>query len=125
MTKNSKVSIALGGGQSVAQIKGDMSDREVQRVCQAALKAWRVLGCCDCGRVDVRLDSTSVPYVMEINPLSGLHPEKSELAAIGKNHGIHYDDLMEMIVQNALNRYAPSDAKITPTRAAGQGSSRL
>ncbi|KAE8154679.1 hypothetical protein BDV25DRAFT_126347 [Aspergillus avenaceus] len=125
MTKNCKVSIALGGGQGVAQVKADMARPEVQRACQVALDAWKVLGCYDCGRVDVRLDSTCVPCVMEINPLAGLHPQKSELAAIARNQGLAYDDLMEMIVQIALKRYGLGDCRKGVAQVPGQGSSRL
>ncbi|KAF7591411.1 hypothetical protein BBP40_001572 [Aspergillus hancockii] len=126
MTKNCKVIIALGGGQGVAQVKCDMSGPTVRRACQVALEAWKVMGCYDCGRVDVRLDRNDIPCVMEINPLAGLHPERSELAAVAKNQAISYEHLMEMIVQNALERYTPRKAKYTvATQDLGQGSSRL
>ena len=45
-----------------------------------ALAAWRVLGCRDGGRVDVRLDASGVPQFLEVNPLPGLNPRRSDLA---------------------------------------------
>lgn len=48
----------------------DMSDPEVQAACQISLAAWKILGCRDAGRVDLRFDSleaNAVPNVLEVS----------------------------------------------------------
>ncbi|KAL4888275.1 D-alanine--D-alanine ligase [Aspergillus ambiguus] len=106
MTRNCKVDVALGDKQRVEQVAANESQPAVQRACEVGLEAWRVLGCRDCGRVDVRLDGNDA-YVLEINPLAGLHPETSELPMIAQHKGVAYEDLMEMIVHSAMERYTP------------------
>ena len=39
---------------------------------QVVLRAYRVLGCRDWSRIDVRLDATGKPNVVEVNPLPGI-----------------------------------------------------
>ena len=39
------------------------------------LRAYRVLGCRDWSRIDVRLDAAGVPNIVEVNPLPGILPE--------------------------------------------------
>jgi D-alanine-D-alanine ligase len=71
---------------------------------QAALCAWRALGCRDAGRVDVRLDASGEPHFIEVNPLAGLNPERSDLAFIVRFQGLDYRDLIGMILEAALQR---------------------
>jgi len=69
-----------------------------------ALAAWRLLGCRDGGRVDLRADQDGVPHVLELNPLAGLHPEHSDLPMICTAVGMPYDELMARIVASAALR---------------------
>ena len=75
--------------------------REVEQV---ALGAWRALGCRDAGRVDVRLAANGAPHFIEVNPLAGLNPERSDLAFIARFQGLAYRDLIGMILEAALER---------------------
>jgi D-alanine-D-alanine ligase len=70
---------------------------------QAALLAYRVLGCRDVARVDFRLRD-GVPYFLEVNPLPGLNPESSDLVILAKGCGWTHPQLIEAIVQAALDR---------------------
>jgi D-alanine-D-alanine ligase len=69
-----------------------------------ALRAWRVLGCRDGGRLDVRCDRRGRPQFMEVNPLAGLHPEHSDLPIICSLAGISFDRLIALIMKSAGRR---------------------
>lgn len=71
---------------------------------QLALDAFRVLGCEDAGRVDIRYDAAGIPNFLEINPLPGLHPEHSDLPILSALNGISYPELMKMIMDSAVQK---------------------
>ena len=75
-----------------------------ERCAQTALDAWRALGCRDGGRVDLRLDIAGVPNFLEVNPLAGLHPERSDLVILSRLAGIGYTDLIGRILSAAFSR---------------------
>jgi D-alanine-D-alanine ligase len=79
-------------------------DEEVRRSEEVALAAYRVLGCRDAGRVDVRSDAQGQPNFIEVNPLAGIHPEHSDLPIICGLAGIPYRDLIDRIVRSASRR---------------------
>ena len=84
---------------------GDGTVAEAERV---ALAAWRVLGCRDAGRIDLRCDAGGRPQFMEVNPLAGIHPEHSDLPIICNHLGIAYRDLIGWIVASAAARLQPA-----------------
>lgn len=48
----------------------DMTDPQVESACQVALETWKILGCRDAGRVDMRFGvdrEDSVPNVLEVS----------------------------------------------------------
>lgn len=71
-----------------------------------AVAAWRVLGCRDAGRVDIRCDHTDTPMFIEVNPLAGLHPTHSDLPIICSLVGMPYTGLIQEIVASAVTRCA-------------------
>lgn len=74
--------------------------------CKAlALNVWKALGGLDGGRVDVKADRNGKMCFMEVNPLAGLHPVHSDLPILSRMAGIEYQELLEMIVHSALERY--------------------
>ncbi len=79
-------------------------DRQVRAAQQVALSAWRILGCRDAGRVDLRCDAEGRPNFMEVNPLAGLHPAHSDLPILANKLGWSYKELIEMIVDSATPR---------------------
>ncbi|MGQ9574722.1 MAG: D-alanine--D-alanine ligase family protein [Thermoguttaceae bacterium] len=83
------------------------SDPEVHRAEQIALAVWRLLGCRDAGRVDLRADAHGQPQFLEVNPLAGLHPTHSDLPILCSALGIAYLKLIERIVQSAARRARP------------------
>jgi len=78
---------------------------ELGKACEdLALAAWRVLGCRDGGRIDLRLDSEGRPNFIEVNPLAGLHPVDSDLPILCRLSGISYETLIKEIMNSALAR---------------------
>lgn len=82
-------------------------DDKLSRACRMmAEQACRALGCRDVARVDLRLDSSGVPWVIEVNPLPGLTPSYSDMVMISEACGISYRDLVSRILESAVARLA-------------------
>lgn len=76
-----------------------------KKACERlALEVYRLLGCEDAGRVDVRMDQHGVPNFLEINPLAGIHPVHSDLPILSMLNGISYRELMKMIMDSAMQK---------------------
>ncbi len=86
-------------------------DRLIVETEAIALAAWRVLGCRDAGRVDLRCDAGGKPQFLEVNPLAGLHPVHSDLPIICSRLAIPYSFLIEKIVASARERSAPPSGR--------------
>ncbi len=73
-----------------------------------AAAVFRVIGALDVSRVDFRLDAHDdyKPYILEINPLPGLSPIISDLVIEAAGEGIGHTELVNMILDTALERYA-------------------
>ena len=80
------------------------NDEQVRSCEETALKVWRMLGCRDAGRVDMRCDARGMPNFIEANPLPGMHPQHSDLPILCTALGIPYVSLIERIVQSAMQR---------------------
>jgi D-alanine-D-alanine ligase len=92
------------------------ADPVVAQAEAIVLDAWRVLGCRDGGRADVRCDAGGAPQFMEVNPLAGLHPQHSDLPILCTQLGISYRQLIQWIVASAEKRIRRST---TPERNHG------
>ena len=79
-------------------------DADARAAGEVALAAWRVLGGRDAGRVDLRFDARGRPCFLEVNPLAGLHPVRSDLAILARRVGLGYQGLIGRIVQSAQER---------------------
>lgn len=80
-----------------------VDDAEAQEAARVALQAWRVLGCRDGGRIDIRSDDKNQPHFLEVNPLAGLHPVLGDLVILSRLAGVSYPDLLARILDSALN----------------------
>jgi D-alanine-D-alanine ligase len=80
-------------------------DRAAKEAADVALAAWRALRCRDGGRVDVRFGDDDRAYFLEVNPLAGLNPERSDLVFITRFKGLSYRDLIGRIVEGFLRRH--------------------
>jgi D-alanine-D-alanine ligase len=73
---------------------------------QVALATWKCLGCRDAGRVDVRLDASGRPQMLEVNPLAGLTPEHSDLPIMAALEGMDFETLIGEILRCTTTRLA-------------------
>src|SRR3954467_8991861 len=74
---------------------------------RVTLDAFRVLGCRDWARIDVRLDAAGVPNVLEVNPLPGILPDPADNSCLPKAAraaGIGYDELIQSCLKYAGER---------------------
>jgi len=81
-----------------------VDDREAREAGRIALNAWKLLGCRDGGRVDVRSDRYARPQIIEVNPLPGLHPTHSDLPIMADLAGVGYESLIASILRSAMSR---------------------
>jgi len=108
----------------------------ITRKLQAAIErvvldAYRVLGCRDWARIDVRLDGAGNPNILEVNPLPGILPDPADNSCLPKAAraaGIGYDELLQSCLRSAAARQgveldesiaAPTVAPGEPMLAAG------
>ena len=85
----------------------DISEELAQDIRSAALGAYRVLGCRDWCRVDVRCDAAGRPMVVELNPLPGILPDPQDNSCFPKAAraaGMSYDDLIQTVADIAWRR---------------------
>jgi D-alanine-D-alanine ligase len=80
------------------------SDKTAVAAGQVALDAWKVLGCNDGGRVDIRCNGKQEPQFMEVNPLAGLNPTHSDLPILARMVGIDFNTLIGRIMDAAIAR---------------------
>jgi D-alanine-D-alanine ligase len=74
---------------------------------RVTLDAFRVLGCRDWARIDVRLDAEGIPNVIEVNPLPGILPDPADNSCLPKAAraaGIGYDELIQSCLKYAAVR---------------------
>jgi D-alanine-D-alanine ligase len=74
---------------------------------RVTLDAYRVLGCRDWARIDVRLDAAGNPNVLEVNPLPGILPDPADNSCLPKAAraaGIGYDELIQSCLKYAAAR---------------------
>lgn len=73
----------------------------------AARAAWRLLGCRDVARFDLRLDAEGAPVFMECNTIPGLKPGWSDLALMIQGR-MTYDELIGGVLASARRRWEDS-----------------
>ena len=101
----------------VLECPANIDEQLAARIRQTALAAYRALGCRDWSRVDIRLDESGEPQVLEINPLPGVIPDPDEnscfpwAAAVS---GVTYDQLIQTVTQIAWRRVSGKDLKVRP-----------
>ncbi|KAJ7119920.1 hypothetical protein C8R43DRAFT_900889, partial [Mycena crocata] len=85
----------------------DMSDPVIQAAAETGLQAWRIAGCWDAGSVDIRYSGNgdeAVPFVLEVNTIPGLSPDRAVFSVCARANGITFDELVAEMVNGALAR---------------------
>jgi D-alanine-D-alanine ligase len=75
-----------------------------QTMISLAIRAAEAIDVKDVSRVDLRLNESGEPYLMEINTLPGLNPEVSDLCIMAASEGITYEVLITEILYLAAER---------------------
>lgn len=85
-------------------------------IVDVVLRAYRVLGCRDWSRIDVRLDADGVPNIVEVNPLPGILPnpeDNSCLPKAARAAGLSYDQLIQAALLAAADRTGVSLRRVS------------
>lgn len=80
-----------------------LPSKVLQKIGELAYRSYEVLSCEGAARVDFRITPRGQPYVLEINTVPGM-TATSLLPMAAAQAGIGYDDLVERILQSALDR---------------------
>lgn len=79
--------------------------KDCGRIEEAAMKAYQCLKCQDYARIDIRLDQCGNPNILDVNVLPSLIPGESSFALMAKRAGIAFNNLVQMILELACQRY--------------------
>jgi len=82
----------------------DLPTDLTRTVQDLAVRTFRTLGCCDCGRVDFRIDDSGRPWILELNSMAAIHPDGSYYDA-AKTLGWAYAEMIDRLLRTALARY--------------------
>lgn len=98
---------ALAKAEYEERVRYRLLDGEplAERAREVALGVYHTLGCRDTARVDLRCDAAGEPCFLEVNPLPGLHPVRSDLPILSRLAGVSYPDLLGAIVEAAGRRW--------------------
>jgi D-alanine-D-alanine ligase len=80
-----------------------ITKRALLRVEKAALAAYRLTGCRDYARLDLRLTPKDQPFVLEVNPNPDLTEGVSFMES-AEQAGLRFEDALASIVEMALER---------------------
>lgn len=86
------------------QCPADLEAEVAEEIKNYAKKAYKVLGCNEYARIDVRLASDGIPYFLEINTLPGMQPDYSDFPRVAKVGGYTYEALIEKLLNLALDK---------------------
>lgn len=90
-----------------------LSKRIEKKVKNTVLDAYKITGCTDYARLDLRLTKDNKVYVLEVNPNPDLTEGVSFMES-SEHIGLSFGETLGRIVECALKRPAPSIPKIQP-----------
>lgn len=86
----------------------DLNGRLKGSIEKVALDAYRALDVKDWCRIDIRLDSSGTPHVIELNPLPGILVDPKQNSCFPKAAraaGMSFNDLVNTVLSTACERY--------------------
>lgn len=89
--------------QIQVRVPASLNEEEYRRLEREALKAYRVLGCRDYARLDIRLRD-GVFYVLDVNPNADISSETS-MAYAAKEAGYSYGGMISRLLHLAALRH--------------------
>ncbi|MDD4895103.1 MAG: D-alanine--D-alanine ligase [Candidatus Omnitrophica bacterium] len=84
-------------------VPAELPDEIAARIQEAALSAHKLLGCCGCSRVDLIIDSSNTPFVLEVNTIPGM-TATSLLPKAAKVAGIDFSRLCTKLIELAYEK---------------------
>ncbi len=81
-----------------------LKEETSEKIATYSLKTFEMLGCRDFSRIDFRISTDGIPYMLEINPLPGLG-DYSDLIIIAVKLGWKHEALIASVFNAALERY--------------------
>lgn len=91
-------------GDTALIIPADITDEEYEMLKQMAIKAFKALDCSGLVRADFFLTKDGTAYINEVNTMPGFTPV-SMFPLLWKHSGLDYPQLIERLVDLALERY--------------------
>ena len=88
-------------GQADFIVPAELEPAVAAEVERLALETYRVLGCRGFGRVDLMLDESDQPWVLELNTIPGL-TETSTMPMAARAAGISFEDLVAEVMESAF-----------------------
>ncbi len=96
-----------GMASTVRKVPAELTKKQKETIEDTALKAFRALNANGCVRIDFMIDKkTGKVYCNEINTIPG-----SLAFYLWKEVGIEFDKECDMLIKNALNRFAKKEKK--------------
>ncbi len=82
-----------------------LSEIDEDKIKNLALDTYQAIGCRDYARIDIRCNKEGIPYILEVNALPSLIPNKSSFSDMAEAAGISFENLIGAILISAGDRY--------------------
>ncbi len=89
----------------------NLSERTLNKINKVAISAFEALECRDYARVDIRLSSNGIPFVIEVNPNPDVSTD-SGFARAALEDGVNHSKLLLTIANYALKRKLINDTQV-------------
>lgn len=92
-------------GDTALVIPAEITEEEYENLKEMAIKAYKALDCSGLVRADFFLTAEGKAYINEVNTMPGFTPF-SMFPLLWKHTGVEYPQLIEKLIQLALDRHA-------------------